>query len=124
MLLLFNSSISTGISVIQNTCSEVQWVKLCKDYFTLENDLYSCFANIAPENSPYVIRLNLDILSIMEKDISHFSNLGDMLFGDTNVENDLLDANCIHLPSPYIKGSTGSFLKRNSQDNICNSRLR
>lgn len=127
MLFLLNPGIISGISISENTCSEIQWLKLCKHYFSLENDLYICFTYMAPEHSSYVLRHNLDILSIIEKDISHYSNLGDiMLFGDTNartgVENDLLDANCTHLPAPFLKGNTGSFLKRKSQDSVCNSR--
>ena len=129
MLILVNLSIKTGISLIDNKCSEIQWVKLSKEYFSLENDLFVCFTYIAPDNSTYAIRHNLDILHTLQNDISHFGNLGDiMILGDTNartgVTNDLLDANSLHLPSPYFNGNSGSFLERNSQDVICNSRGR
>lgn len=62
MLHLLNPPISSGISIIQNTFSEIQWSKLCKNCFALEKDLYICFAYIAQEHSSYVIRHNLDIL--------------------------------------------------------------
>ena len=63
MLILVNPSISTGISFIENACSEIQWLKLSKEYFFLEKDLFICFTYIAPDTSTYTIRHNLDITS-------------------------------------------------------------
>ena len=71
--------------MLENRSSEVQWIEFEKKYFSLENDIFLCFAYIAPANSSYCLRHNLDRLSIIEKDVNSFSLMGDvMLCGDTN----------------------------------------
>ena len=127
MMLLINPSIREGITIIKNTSSEIQWIKLSKHFFAFEQDVYLCFTYIAPGNSSYVVRHNLDILSIIENDISRFHNLGDiMIFGDMNARtgtlNDLLDNDSLHLPTPHSRGNMGNICQRKSFDNVCNTR--
>ena len=57
-----------------------------------------CYTYIAPANSSYTVRHNLDILSLLEYDISHYSFLDEiMICGDTNartgIETDYVDNN-------------------------------
>jgi hypothetical protein len=68
-------------------------------------------------------------MSLLEKDVCYYNSLGNiMLFGDTNArtgtENDLLDNNSFHLPSPFHSGNIGTFYKRKSKDSLCNARGR
>ena len=98
MILLVNPKIRAGVKFLPSKSSEIQWLKLSKTFFGFQNDLYVCFVYIAPANSSYVVRTNIDILSLLEKDILKYSNNGDILIaGDTNArtgnEADNLDNN-------------------------------
>ena len=74
-------------------------MRFSKDFFSLPNDIYLvCYTYIAPANSSYTVRYNLDILSLLEYDISHYSSLDEiMICGVTNartrIETDYVDNN-------------------------------
>jgi hypothetical protein len=91
---------------------------------------------MAPSNSSYSKRHDLDILQLFENvlfenDLRNFLNYGPVLImGDTNartgVEYELLDFSAIqrYVPMPSNIESNHSFIKRNSQDKTCCSRGR
>ena len=129
LMILYNTEVSRGISFLKNTNSEFQWLKLSKTFFTFENDLYICFAYIAPEHSSYVVRHNLEVLTQLEADISTYSTQGDiMIMGDTNsrtsTKNELLDFNTTYLPAPAFSGNSGIIPERQSKDSVLNTRGR
>ena len=105
MMLLINKNIKDGITILPRDSSELFWLKLSKRHFGFKNDLFLCFAYIAPANSSYVLRHNLDILQHLENDIAKYSKLGSLLImGDTNARTgtgrDFIDNDDKHIPIP------------------------
>jgi hypothetical protein len=76
--------IAKGISVIKATCSEVTWLKLCKEFFDFPYNIYVAVAYVSPVNSSFTSQRD-DIFSILEQDICKYSNLGKCIaLGDFN----------------------------------------
>ena len=100
-------------------------VEAIKNYFGFKNDLFLCFVYIAPANSSYVLRHNLDILQLLEKDIAQYSKLGSILvMGDTNARTgtvrDFIDNDDKHIPIPSDTRKSKLTMERKSQDlHVC-----
>ena len=61
------------------------WLKLCKSFFGLKDDIYICFIYNPPEYSSYSRKLQDDILELIKKDIYKYSNDGKIILaGDLN----------------------------------------
>ena len=85
IIILLKNSIKPGIKIIKNTSSEIQWIRLTKEFFGFEKDLYICFTYFAPSNSSYVTRNNLDVLQILEHNVTEYSQIGNVIIcGDLN----------------------------------------
>ena len=73
-----------GISFMKQT-DDFVWIKLCKNTFQFQEDIYLCILYIPPCNSKYVSRSNTDILENIQNDISNFSKSGKIILaGDFN----------------------------------------
>ena len=125
MILLINKNIKDGITVLPRNSSELFWLKLSKNYFGFKNDLFLCFVYIAPANSSYVLRHDLDILQLLENDIAQYSKLGSILvMGDTNARTgtvrDFIDNDDKHIPIPSDTRKSKLTMERKSQDlHVC-----
>lgn len=100
--------IQKGIKIIPHTNTEIQWLKLCKHFFHMDNDLYIAFVYISPARSSYSHQRE-DIFEILENDVAKYSKLGSCLvFGDFNARTATAADFCIesdtgqHLPDNYI----------------------
>ena len=98
-------------------------MRLSKEYFSLSRDIYLCFTSIARAYSSCTLRHNLDILSLLETDISYYSSLGEiMICGDTNartgIESDYVDNNNKYISIPHYT----SCQDRKSKDLVCSTR--
>jgi hypothetical protein len=122
--ILIKKNIRKGISVLQNTNTEFQWLKLKKDFFQFKTDIYLCLVYIPPHTQN-----NIDILELMEKDIIKYRGMGDIILtGDFNARTG-------NEPD-YIKGDSASHIPitknlydidlavgdRHSRDNTIDSR--
>ena len=111
MVLLINRSIKNGITILPRDSSELFWIRLSKTYFGFKNDVFRCFAYIAP-----VLRHNLDILRLLENNIAKYSKLGSILImGDTNdrtgTTHDFIDNDDKYIPIPHdICGGSFCFM--------------
>ena len=80
--------ISTGITLVDKSMTEIMWFKLNAHFCGLERDLFFFFfLYISPSNSSFVQKRELDkqIFSKLEADIAKYSLRGDiMLMGDLN----------------------------------------
>ena len=86
-LIFIKNSIKKGVSFVKNFKGDITWVKLDKTFFGLRKNLSICFAYAPPLNSPYLIENDLDVLDIVEKDISLYSNSEYVLIaGDFNAK--------------------------------------
>ena len=126
--LLVKQTLINGVKVIDKSCNEYIWVKLCHNFFGLQRDIYICFLYIPPVNSSYTKRTGLDksIFDDLESNIGRWGSKGDIiLMGDFNahvnsndldfIEMDFHDTLNDSLPQMYI--SDNVLQKRNTQLN-------
>ena len=124
--LFVKQSLIKGVKIIDTSCSEYIWVKLCRNYFGFDKDIYVCFLYIPPINSTYAKRtgLNKIIFDKVESDICRWHTEGDIvLMGDFNahinetdldfIELDTHDPSNDSLSQIYVSDSV--LLKRNTQ---------
>ena len=89
--------IKNGVKVIKNDHQDIIWLKLSKDFFKLDRDIYVCFTYLSPSNSVYFKHNDFDSdtsFDLIKQDCAEFMVKGKVLImGDFNayVPNDLLD---------------------------------
>ena len=83
------------------------WLKLSKDFFKLDKDIYICFTYISPSNSVYFKHNDFDsdtLFDLIKQDCAEFMAKGKvLLMGDFSayVPNDSLDyISDDHIPIP------------------------
>ena len=115
------NNLRQGIKILPTTNSEYMWIKLDKQFFKLENDIYLANAYVCPQNSSYSSKTD-DIMELLERDIAHFSKLGKILLcGDFNARTNSACDYCVDdniddlldLPYDYIQDVP---LARNNAD--------
>ena len=74
------SRIAKGTEVIRSEHDDLLWIKLKKSFFDIQNDLYIGVVYIIPSNSSSLNHMS-DTYETLEKEISHFSTLGNVLIG-------------------------------------------
>lgn len=80
-----NTQLRTGVKFLEHQNNNYIWLKLCKSFFGLKDDVYICFIYNPPEYSSCSKKLQDDILELIEKDISKYSNDGKIILtGDCN----------------------------------------
>ena len=86
-LIFIKRSIKKGVTFIKNVKGDIIWIKLIKKFFGLSKDILVCFAYAPPMNSPYVNNNDLDVIDLVEKDISSLRNSENILIaGDLNAK--------------------------------------
>ena len=86
-LLVVKEEIREGIKIIENFEGDKTWIKLKKDFFRFDRDIFICFVYAPPASSPYTNSLDYDIFQNLEEDISRFSNDGSIILaGDLNAK--------------------------------------
>ena len=114
-----------AVPYLSRNSSEIFWLKLSKLYFGFTDDVYLCYAYIAPVNSSYTLRNNLDILQMLETNIVKYSKLGKIIImGDTNARTGIglgqIDNDDKNIPVPLDSLKTRLIRKRKSQDShVC-----
>ncbi|CAG2248303.1 unnamed protein product [Mytilus edulis] len=125
------STLRPGIKFLKHKTNDYIWLKLCKQFFGLPEDLYLCFLYNPPANSTYSQSLTYDILEYVENDIVSYSKLGKILIaGDVNartgskqldfIQNDILDTHISSLFEEY--NPDFDIPVRHSQDSILSTR--
>ena len=71
--IFIKSNIRPAIKILENTHKDFQWLKLDKNFFNFNKDIFLCLAYIyiIPSNSSYKQQGDEDILEIIEKDITN-----------------------------------------------------
>ena len=86
-LIFVKNEIRDGVKILQNPNGDKVWVKLKKDFFNLENDIFLCFVYAPPESSSYSKSLDYDIFEKLELEISTHSAIGNVIIaGDFNAK--------------------------------------
>jgi hypothetical protein len=129
--IFIKSNIRPGIKILENTHKDFQWLKLDKNFFNFNKDIFLCLAYIyiIPSNSSYK-QGDEDILEIIEKNITNeYKDKGNIILcGDMNarsgsepdfIQNDNYD---IYVPvnDDYVYDLVQE--KRQSQDDKIDSR--
>ena len=120
LALLIRKTLRNGIKILKNSSSEFQWIKLLKDYFSLDKDIFICFSYISP--CSFQSKSDSDSLEAIIRDINFFKNDGSIFIcGDLNartgLDPDFIDNDCDKhhpLDPSYIIDS--NILQRNSED--------
>jgi hypothetical protein len=110
------------VKILKNTNVDYQWVKLEKTFFGLKKDLFICVIYNPPISSKYTRELKHDVLDCIEKDITHYNKLGNILLcADFNAriscENDfILNDESKFTPIYEDYETDKNILKRQSRD--------
>ena len=112
-----------GVKIMQSFSGDKVWIKLKKDFFNFERDIFMCFVYAPPDSCPHSNNLDYDIFEKLELDITTHSNLGNIIIvGDFNTKTGsdcdyVSDINDQHSPINY--NTTYPFDKpiaRNNKD--------
>ena len=86
-LILIKKTIKKGVKFIKDFKGDIIWLKMDKNFFGLKNNILVCFTYAPPINSPYLTDNDLDMIDIVEKDISLYKNGENILIaGDFNAK--------------------------------------
>ena len=113
------------VESIKAKCNDLLWLRLKKEYFKLQEDIYLCSVYISPSNSTYSKKCNASPYEFLESEVCNYSSKGKVvLLGDFNsrtnnypdyIVND--DSKFIPVPNNYVNDHQ-SFPRR-SQDTKC-----
>ena len=83
LAILIRNSIRKGLKILLNTSSEFQWLKLSKEFFHLDSDVFICFSYIT--TCTFLQQSNEDTLDAIVRDINIYRSKGNiLLLGDLN----------------------------------------
>lgn len=103
------------IEFLPNKSTEYMWMKLKKQYFGLDKDLFIAVVYISPVTSPFC-KNNDNVFDLLEIDAARFSKLGDVFYGgDWNAytgtrEDYVKPFDCVNMPFPNF--DSGEMLPR------------
>ena len=96
--LFVHENVSKGVSILETNNDGFIWVKLCKDFFSLADDICLCFAYIPPNDSVYFKSHETGFFESLEAGIRQYASLGKIgIIGDLN-------ARCANRPD-FIQNS-------------------
>ena len=72
ILLFVKKNLRNGVKILENDKKDKLWIKLKKDFFGLEKDIFICFAYIPPASSEYVKNLTYDLIDDLSEEIGKF----------------------------------------------------
>ena len=82
VLMRSNLRKSKGVRILEEQSDhkcDTLWIKLDKKYFNTYNDTYLGGVYIPRASSNYLKLNNIDMFSILEKDVAHFNSLGNVV---------------------------------------------
>ena len=78
ILVYIKSKISQGTQIIKSEHNDLLWIKLSKNFFNIESDIYIAVCYIVPNNSSYN---SSDTFDVLEREIHKYSALGKVILG-------------------------------------------
>ena len=106
---LVKSELRVGIKVAHSS-EGFLWIRLLKDVFHLEHDLYMCGIYIPPSNSDKELLSKVDYFGDLLSQITRFGNMGNvMLVGDLNSRVGFEGSDAFEHDIPFINNILPSF---------------
>jgi exonuclease III len=98
--LFYKNHIKNGLKIVEKNSQGIIWVKLCKYFFDLQDDIFVCFLYIPPSNSVYFNLVDTDYFELLEYNIRKYSDNGKVaVIGDLNARcgsrSDILEPSTI-----------------------------
>ena len=120
--------ISDGIKIVRNHFDSVIWLKLDRNFFNIESDVYIAGVYVWGENSPAYNFADVDFFSVLQDDINDNQSQGRVvLCGDWNARvgngsrPDFIPCDRVVENTDSDNYLPDSLSLRRSQDNVCNS---
>ena len=66
LAVLYKQDIQKGLKFLEHKNNDYVWLKLSRDFFNLQNDMYVCVSYIPPESSPFYKRRGENTLQFVE----------------------------------------------------------
>jgi len=83
--LYYKQTLNNHIKIVEKDQHGIMWVKLCKDLFDFQQDVYICNVYIPPNNSNVIDTINFDFIEQIEVGIEKYKLLGKIFIsGDLN----------------------------------------
>ena len=78
VVVCYKDHLKSGIRIVKNVHDTIIWVKVDKNFFDLEKDVYICGSYICGDESPAYNIVDVDLFSLLEGDISFYREKGDV----------------------------------------------
>jgi exonuclease III len=120
--IFIKDGIRKGVRHIESKNENYHWIRLMKDFFSFENDVYMCVCHIPPHNSTYTLRNGDTVLEEISSDVTKFSQIGHVVIcGDLNARTGkkvdyITNDDNSHFPSVIPYDIDSKLLARESQD--------
>jgi len=103
LAILRKPNLKNHVKILKNTNPDYQWIKLEKDYFGFQRDLFICVVYYPPCLSTYANKLECNILDEVEKELAVYSRTGDILIcGDSNARVGTLPDLLVHDDKKFL----------------------
>ena len=79
LAILRKPSLKQHVKILKSSIPDFQWMKLEKQFFGFDQDIFICVVYNPPEGSSYSKGLDHDILTCLEKDIASYQKQGNIL---------------------------------------------
>ena len=76
------ASINKGVKLVNIRFDSLIWLKLDRNYFCTENNVYVCWVYALPDESPASKYYNGDIFSILQEDIFDYEQIGRVILAE------------------------------------------
>ena len=123
---LVKNSLREGVSFIQSSCGDIIWIKLKKEFFAIDSDIFIGIIYIIPKNSSYTQSNNVHTWEVLEDEIWKHSSSGQViLMGDlnsrtSNLPDYIQNDDTVYTPTPNMyKPDDIPKMRLNSDLKVC-----
>ena len=79
IVIYVRNTIKTGISIAKNHYDTLVWLKLDKDLFGFQNNIFICGLYMWSDESPAAILNDIDVFNVLAEDIAYYEQFGSVL---------------------------------------------
>lgn len=130
--LFIRNDIKEGVEILEKNKAGSIWVKICKQFFHLQDNIIMSFNYIPPKDSKYYKMNDIDYFELLEAGIRKYSMLGNVsVVGDLNArcgtKSDIITDGHIfdkYIPAVDSNNEQDEYVVtslRSTMDTVCNS---